>query len=167
MPGKIRLTVDVRDSTLLPLAENRLNAQRRKPERRASDEQPVIFERRSRVGCDVPAGSYLAICMGLHEQPVIPFTATGPVTGVEPGGATHFEARTDANRLVVFIVRREKLRMRRQVLRSIAAAPSRMPGRLDRQVPTNETAGRSRKNWLHDLAMHVRKAEVAALELVD
>jgi beta-lactamase regulating signal transducer with metallopeptidase domain len=104
MPGKIRLTVDVRDSTLLPLAESRLNAQRRKPERRASDEQPMIFERRSRVGCDVPAGSYLAICMGLHEEPVIPFTATGPMTGVEPGGATHFEARTDANRLVVFIV---------------------------------------------------------------
>jgi beta-lactamase regulating signal transducer with metallopeptidase domain len=105
LPGKIRLTVDVRDSSLVPPAENRVSAQGRKPGRRTSGEQPVIVERRSRVACDVPAGSYLAICMGLRLEPVTPFTATGPVTGVEPGGTTHLEAPLGASdRLVVFIV---------------------------------------------------------------
>ena len=77
LPGKVRMAVEVRDSSLLPGTSNTQRS-----------DQSGILERRSEVSCDVPEGSYLAICMGLPEA-----------------RETHLDPRIGtSDRLIVFIV---------------------------------------------------------------
>ena len=77
LPGKVRMAVEVRDSSLLPGAVNT-----------DGGDQSGILERHSEVACDVPEGSYLAICMGLRKE-----------------RETRLDPRIDtSDRLIVFIV---------------------------------------------------------------
>ncbi len=105
LPGKIRVSVDVRDSSFIAEGAHHNKTESAINDRLAQARYSPIIERQSHVACEIPSGSYLAICMGLRPEPVTPYTATGPVTGVEPGGATQPEARIDAGeRLFVFIL---------------------------------------------------------------
>ena len=105
LPGKIRVSVDVRNSSAIADGTQHDETAAATGDRSAQSGNSPIVERQSHVACEIPSGSYLAICMGLHPEPVIPYTRTGPVPGVEPGGAAQPDSRMEVSeRLFVFIL---------------------------------------------------------------
>ena len=135
LPGKIRVSVDVRDSSVIADGTHHNRTESAINDRTARPGNSLVVERQSHVACEIPTGSYLAVCMGLRPEPVTPYTANGPVTGVEPGARrTSTPGSTGPNVWLSLLSARGKLRARPQHLGSIAAGPSRIPGRLDRRA---------------------------------
>ncbi len=106
LPESIRLSVDVFDSSLVSDGEQQVKS------------KPAIIERKSHAFCDLPTDSYLAICLDLPQESVVPYTATGPVAGVEPPVAM---GPGSSERRVLYIVRARQASAEAAALRNASA----------------------------------------------
>jgi hypothetical protein len=65
----------------------------------------AIIEQRSTVGCELPAGDYVAILMERRPSRVTAYTAGGPVSGVPPKDVSRLDSKVDpSDGLAVFVI---------------------------------------------------------------